>query len=275
MNPTIALRTALLGTAIAAFISCVKSDGGPGSGDVSTDASEPLDASEPSGSSRDVRQAVDTDVQPSGQCDPNCHWDCFGGAPRCEGGKVWAFGFGPRSCCKSGDAWPGSGPLCSLDPPRLTCPHGCKANASYCLGANRPIEQIDPASLSVLCETNDNTDAGNPSAVDANKVAGPDSSAFGQSCGLTPSPTLSLPAGVSLTKGQTCDLCLVRNEGAAQSCLAQVCTRACVADQDCPQGATCRCMASPDQNGKAALRLLCVPAALRNETEVFAWPKCG
>jgi len=272
------VRISLFATAIVAFVSCVKPDGGGASSDVggpSDDVSISVDAGAAMEPVRDSRQVVDSVVRPSGQCDPYCHWDCFGGSPVCQGGKVWDFGFGPRSCCTTSDPWPGPGPVCSTGIPRLTCPNGCRTNASHCLGANRPIEQIDPASLSVLCAANASIDGGNQSEPDAGKIVGPHSSTFGESCGLALSPTLSLPTGVSLTKGKNCDLCLVRNEGDGQSCLAQVCTQGCAADQDCPEGSTCRCIANPDENSKAALRLFCVPNALSNEMEVFDWPKCG
>jgi len=150
-----------------------------------------------------------------------------------------------------------------------------EAKALNCLVPNHRIYQLDPSSLSVLCEANAGIDGGNQSESDAGKVVGPHSSTFGESCGLALSSTLSLPTGVSLTKGKNCDLCLVRNEGGGQACLAQVCTQGCAVDQDCPEASTCRCIANPHGNSKAALRLFCVPNALRNEMEVFDWPKCG
>lgn len=215
-------------------------------------------------------------VQVSPRCDPLCHWDCFGGAPECADGKVWAKGAGPRSCCKQGEPWPGPGPLCSLDSALLTCALGCEplSPMNHCLRPPGVREvKASPAVLSLHCAGASIPDAGAAGAPDAGLSDANLPTTLGQSCGLKRKDISSSNLGPSLMKGVTCDLCFVRAD-ANTGCLPQVCTQACTSDLGCPSGSTCRCIANPDKAGNGDLRLFCVPIEYKGENEVYGWPRC-
>lgn len=222
---------------------------------------KPLDGASASDTNNlgDMSDLRDPDL--SDPCDPNCHWDCFGGQPLCENGVVWSTHFGPIPCCRYDDPWPMPGPICGSEK-LLQCKSSCikifdarYKNCHY----DRIILPSDPlAEIARLkCQDTANREVGSSCQSDAEcrpakdtvsgrlicdlttkmckEVPRPTLDGYGGSCGtFTPPNTRSV---ITLDDGSIC----VVEKDFENNCWKQAKTLSCVFDEDCPVGSICLC----------------------------------
>lgn len=204
-------------------------------------------------------------------CDPQCHWDCFGGFPSCLGGEIVFNGYGARPCCGPGSGVyvPGHG---ACETGRAPCPTGtCGAVdpryashlsvagnlSSYSFLPDAPNTADDAILLECQravavaigspCTTNADcrpapvgverlrcdTESANPTCVSAPRPDAP--TGYGAPCdGYFPSSS----AGESASPfGVASDVCQHYADGTG--CTATRTTVACSFDEDCPAGSVC------------------------------------
>jgi hypothetical protein len=215
-------------------------------------------------SNRPDDTADDTPGDDGSECDPGCHWDCFGGA-YCLGDTAWVNGSGARECCQYGDPWPDPGPACSIA--GHECGGACiepdprYAACTQLLGTTADCSGADCEHLLLFCPEGAAKVVGASCASDADCRPAADGIArlrcdvggtatcvvdgrpapgaeYGMDCGFTDADFPGFE-GERVVEFGACPLCQVARS--AGGCLRQGCTQTCTFDEDCPDGSICLC----------------------------------
>lgn len=230
---------------------------------------------------------------------PDCHWDCFGGAT-CRNGRVIANYPSPRPCTFP----PGVTAETVCDFASAACPTAqcapttpyqvCASRRAAVYAINPPAAADDPLIARVFCEAGTLKRAGATCATDDDcrpaasehatglrcdtgtqrcvvRARPPAPDRFGASCGLDLAG-MPIGTGTYVVVGATCDLCAVNRN--FRGCSGQVCTVACDFDEDCPEGSLCAC-ALPTGAMRFNHLGVCVRAADRDAQAVSAALGCG
>ncbi len=229
------------------------------------------------------------------ECDPNCHWDCFGGVS-CQEGGLHLMGFGPRPCCRYSDPWPGPGPVCSVqklfecdgdcaaawDPRYEECFAGVRNSEAGLRGLDHLFPTFCESGLKLAGDPCEEDEDCRPSADETRLACDLDSltcveeprpeapSSYGGDCGLGPEYAVD-DVWDTVVAGNSCEWCHAIYD-TEQGCVRQACTMRCKLDEDCPEGSVCVCV---DATGGYGLpSQFCVQAETRNWEARQEWLTC-